>query len=192
LIRAEFAQSPAMERVPRMQALAKQIVDAVIARGECDFVSEVAGEMPSYVIAELMGLPLDDGRELYKLTEIIHTSPEALPPNAGAEAVLKMFQYGRGVIDEKRARPADDLATKLLQAEVDGKRLDDTELLSARMAEGRSAEPAGRRARRAAAVDLARHLYAAHRKARYRTGQRDDPRRPEGRNVFRVCQSRCR
>jgi cytochrome P450 len=129
LIRAEFTQGITMERVPRMQELARQIVDNVIERGECDFVGEVAGEMPSYVIAELMGLPLDDGRELYKLTEIIHTSPEALPPHAGAEAVLKMFQYARGVIDEKRARPAGDLATKLLQAEVDGKRLDDTEFL---------------------------------------------------------------
>jgi cytochrome P450 len=77
----------------------------------------------------LMGLPLADGRELYKLTEIIHTSPEALPPGAGGEAVMKMFQYGRGVIEEKRARPANDLATKLLQAEVDGKKLDDTEFL---------------------------------------------------------------
>jgi cytochrome P450 len=129
LIRQEFTVGPAAERAPRLQTLARQIVDAVIERGECDFVSEVAGEMPSYVIAELMGLPLDDGRELYKLTEIIHTAPEALPPHAGAEAVLKMFQYGRGVIEEKRARPKDDLATKLLQAEVDGKRLDDIEFL---------------------------------------------------------------
>ena len=75
LIRQEFTVGPAAERAPRLQALARQIVDAVIERGECDFVSEVAGEMPSYVIAELMGLPRDDGRELYKLTEIIHTAP---------------------------------------------------------------------------------------------------------------------
>jgi cytochrome P450 len=129
LIRAEFTQGPTLERVPRMQQLARNIVDNVIARGTCDFVNDLAGEMPSYVIAELMGLPLDDGRELYKLTEIIHTSPEALPPGAGGQAVMKMFQYGRSVIDEKRARPANDLATKLLQAEVDGKKLDDTEFL---------------------------------------------------------------
>ncbi len=112
-----------------MNALAKQIVDAVIAKGECDFVGEIAGEMPSYVIAELMGLPLEDGRELYKLTEAIHTAPEAQEAGAGAAAVFKMFEYGRKVIDEKRARPADDLATKLLQAEVDGKRLEDMEFL---------------------------------------------------------------
>jgi len=129
LIRAEFTVPTAQELNPRMQALARQIVDAVIKKGECDFVNDVAGEMPSYVIAEILGLPLDDGRELYKLTEIIHTAPEALPPGAGGAAVMKMFEYGRGVIAEKRARPGNDLATKLLQAEVDGKRLDDIEFL---------------------------------------------------------------
>jgi cytochrome P450 len=92
-------------------------------------VADVAGEMPSFVIAELMGLPLEDGRELYKLTEIIHTAPEALPPGAGGQAVMKMFEYANGVIREKRARPSDDLASKLLAAEVDGRRLDDMEFL---------------------------------------------------------------
>jgi cytochrome P450 len=129
LIRNEFTQPVTAGRVPRMNALAKQIVDAVIAKGECDFVEQVAGEMPSYVIAELLGIPLDDGRELYHLTEAIHTAPEAQAEGAGAIAVFKMFEYGRKVIDEKRARPGDDLATKLLQAEVDGKRLEDIEFL---------------------------------------------------------------
>ena len=220
LIRQEFTVGPAAERAPRLQTLARQIVDAVIEKGECDFVSEIAGEMPSYVIAELMGLPLDDGRELYKLTEIIHTAPEALPPHAGAEAVLKMFQYGRGVIEEKRARPRDDLATKLLQAEVDGKRLDDIEFLlfflllvdaggdTTRnlLSSGLIAlldnpdqlawlkadldAAAARGARGIAALDEPRHLYAPHGEARCRARGRDDPRRPESRDVFRLRQSR--
>jgi len=129
LIRTEFTQPVSADRTPRMNALAKQIVDAVIEKGECDFVSQIAGEMPSYVIAELLGIPLDDGRELYKLTEAIHAAPESQAPGAGGMAVLKMFEYGRQVIDEKRARPKDDLATKLLQAEVDGKKLEDIEFL---------------------------------------------------------------
>lgn len=129
LIRNEFTHPVTGERMPRMRALARRIVDAVAEKGECDFVKDIAGEMPSYVIAELMGLPLDDGRELYKLTEILHSAAKSLPPGAHLEALQKMFDYGRGVIAEKRARPADDLATKLLQAEVDGKRLDDIEFL---------------------------------------------------------------
>jgi cytochrome P450 len=129
LIRSEFTLPSAKLREARIRELATQIVDAVIQKGECDFVAEVAGEMPSFVIAELMGLPPEDGRELYKLTEVIHTAPEALPPGAGGAAVMKMFEYGRKVIDEKRARPADDLASKLLACEVDGRRLDDMEFL---------------------------------------------------------------
>jgi len=129
LIRQEFTLPAARLREERIQALAKQIVDAVIEKGECDFVAEVAGEMPSFVIAELMGLPLADGRELYKLTEIIHTAPEALPPGAGGAAVAKMFEYGSGVIAEKRARPGEDLASKLLACEVDGRKLEDIEFL---------------------------------------------------------------
>ena len=129
LIRSEFTQPVSADRTPRMKALAKQIVDEVIEAGECDFVGQIAGEMPSYVIAELLGIPLDDGRELYKLTEAIHAAPESQEPDAGGMAVLKMFEYGRRVIDEKRARPKDDLATKLLMAEVDGKKLDDIEFL---------------------------------------------------------------
>jgi cytochrome P450 len=129
LIRSEFTLPAARLREERIQALARQIVDAVIEKGECDFVGEVAGEMPSFVIAELMGLPLSDGRELYKLTETIHTAPEALPPGAGGQAVMKMFEYATGVIAEKRARPADDLASRLLACELDGRKLEDPEFL---------------------------------------------------------------
>ena len=129
LIRSEFTRPAAADRGLRLTDLARRIVNEVIEKGECDFVAEVAGEMPSYVIAELMGLPLDDGRELYKLTETIHSAPESLPPGAGRDAVMKMFGYAMGVIAEKRARPADDLATRLLQAEVEGRRLTDPEFL---------------------------------------------------------------
>jgi cytochrome P450 len=129
LIRSEFTKPAAAEKDDRLHRLARQIVNEVIEKGECDFVAEVAGEMPSYVIAELMGLPLDDGRELYKLTEIIHSAPESLPPGAGGEAVGKMFAYAMGVIAEKRARPADDLATRLLTVEVESRRLTDPEFL---------------------------------------------------------------
>jgi len=127
VIRAEFTRPAADGKQTRLRQLARQIVNEVIERGECDFVADVAGEMPSYVIAELMGLPLDDGRELYKLTEIIHSAPEALALNERVEAVFKMFGYASEVIKEKRAHPADDLASRLLHAEVEGRRLNDNE-----------------------------------------------------------------
>ncbi|MGH6993786.1 MAG: cytochrome P450, partial [Caulobacteraceae bacterium] len=64
-----------------------------------------------------------------KLTEQIHTAPEALAPGAGAAAVGRMFEYAAGVMAEKRARPVDDLASRLLACEVEGRRLADPEFL---------------------------------------------------------------
>ena len=124
IISREFTRGPAQALRPRVETLAKQIVDAVIERGECDFVADVAGELPSYVIAELMGLPLDDGRELYQLTEIIHSAPETLPEGAQAGAVIKMFEYAQDVYQSKLATPSDDLASQIVHAEVEGRRLD--------------------------------------------------------------------
>jgi cytochrome P450 len=80
------------------------------------------------VIAELMGIPLEDGRELYRLTERMHTAvptPEGLAD--GAKAIFEMMSYSNGIRTEKRARPANDIASTLLAAEVDGEKLTDLE-----------------------------------------------------------------
>ena len=129
LISRAFTQGPAKAYEGRIKALATRIVDAVADRGECEFMNEVAGEMPSFVIADLMGLPLTDGRDLYRLTEVIHSDPASLPEGAGAAAVGAMFEYGLSVIKEKRARPGDDLASQLLSVELDGRKLSDEEFL---------------------------------------------------------------
>lgn len=127
LVSSAFTPRAAREMKPRVEALARQIVDEVIERGECDFVADVAGELPSYVIAELIGIPLEDGRKLYDLTETIHSAPDSLPEGAQAAATLEMFTYSAGVLAEKRAKPREDLASRLLAAEIDGRRLTDME-----------------------------------------------------------------
>jgi cytochrome P450 len=109
---------------PRIRALSKAIVDAVAERGACDFVTEVSGELPSLLIAELMGIPPDDGRRLYELTERMHQSGAAADRQA---AVIEMLTYAGGVRAAKRAKPADDIATVLLESELDGERLSDLE-----------------------------------------------------------------
>src|SRR5918994_6843627 len=58
----------------RIEELAREIVDDVIERGQCDLVHDISGRLPSGLIAELMGIPRADGERLYELTEIMHTS----------------------------------------------------------------------------------------------------------------------
>lgn len=107
--------------------MARQIVGDVVERGECDFVEDIAGALPSYVIAELLGIPLADGRRLYELTEIMNTGTVGDPQSQAKDAQMQMFLYGTELAARKRADPGDDIATSLLQADVDGERLTDLE-----------------------------------------------------------------
>jgi len=111
--------------------MAREIVDDVAGRGECDFVDDVAGALPSYVIAELLGIPLEDGRRLYELTEVMNSGAVGDTHQGGVspviDAQLQMFQYGTELAARKRQTPGDDIATSLLEAEVDGERLSDLE-----------------------------------------------------------------
>jgi len=103
--------------------MARDVVDSVIEGGECNFVTDVAGALPSYVIAELLGIPLEDGCRLYELTEIMNTG--GLGDPRATEAAVEMMTYSTELMARKRADPGDDIATSLLQAEVDGRRLTD-------------------------------------------------------------------
>ncbi len=109
----------------RVGELATRIIDNVCERGSCDLVTDIAGEMPSFVVADMLGLPLDDGRELYKLTEIIHSAPETLPEGAGANAVMSMFGYAQGVWADRKANPREDLSSRLVHAQVEGRAFDE-------------------------------------------------------------------
>jgi cytochrome P450 len=121
----DFIPRAARALAPRIAQLASTIVDGVIERGECDLVEDLAGLMPSYVIAEMLGIPHEDGCALYRLTETIHAAPESQAPGAGMQAVLEMFNYAHGVWTDKLANPGDDLASQLVHGEVDGHKLDE-------------------------------------------------------------------
>jgi cytochrome P450 len=111
----------------RITDMARDLVDRVIEKGQCDFVNDIAGALPSYVIAELLGIPLEDGCRLYELTEIMHSGvPGDANPRA-TEAAIQMFAYAAELAVRKRTQPGDDIATSLLHAEVDGQRLTDME-----------------------------------------------------------------
>ena len=123
LVKSGFTPRAVAPRAEAIARLAQKIVDEVIDRGECDFVVDVAGKLPSYVIADLLGIPLEDGVMFYDWTEIIHSAPDAHPPQVRGETVGKMVKYAAEVAATKLRSPGDDLSTQLLQSEVDGDRL---------------------------------------------------------------------
>jgi cytochrome P450 len=124
LVAPDFIPRAARAMRPRIEELARRIVDGVVERGQCDLVADVAGLMPSYVIADMLGIPHEDGVALYELTEAIHAAPESQEPGAALGAVLEMFNYAREVWEQRRTEPGDDLATTIAFASVDGEELD--------------------------------------------------------------------
>ncbi|AFM18866.1 cytochrome P450 [Mycolicibacterium chubuense NBB4] len=109
----------------RIAEMARDLVDNVIEQGECDFVQQVAGALPSYVISEMLGIPLEDGFRLYELTEI--TNAGQVQDARIAEAGMQIFAYAAELAARKRVEPGDDIATSLLNAEINGQGLTDME-----------------------------------------------------------------
>ena len=129
LVSRGFTPRNAQLLAARIGELAREIVDDVAERGECDLVADVAGRLPSGLIAELMGISRDDGERLYELTEIMHTTDEAVHSvDDRMQAGGEMLGYAAAVVDDKRRSPGADIASTLVQAEIDGDRLTDGEL----------------------------------------------------------------
>jgi cytochrome P450 len=129
LVSRGFTPKNSLLLTDRIAELAKEIIDDIVDRGECDFVTDIAGRLPSALIAELMGIPRADGERLYELTEIMHTTDDAIaPPEKKGLAIMEMLTYAQSVAESKRVTPGDDIASALVQAEVDGDRLSDGEL----------------------------------------------------------------
>jgi cholest-4-en-3-one 26-monooxygenase len=103
-----------------------KILDRALERRECDFVVDVAAELPLQVIAELLGVPMEDRHKVFRWSNrmIGSKDPEyAISDEEVRQAQLEMFMYANALGEERRKNPRDDLVTTLLNAEIDGDRL---------------------------------------------------------------------
>lgn len=113
-----------------VRGLARQIVDEVAGRGRCDFVTDVAAELPLQVIVEMLGVPREDRHKFFEWSNTMVGSedPEyATSPDVGSMAMMQLFAYANDLAVERRRCPREDLTSLLLQAEVDGERLTESE-----------------------------------------------------------------
>ena len=110
---------------------ARRIIDDLADRGGCDFVEDIAAKLPLEIICEMIGLPEADWPRMFQLsnTMIGFDDPEyQATPEAGMLAAIEIFGYCDAVAADRRANPRDDIMSALVQADVEGERLDDTEL----------------------------------------------------------------
>jgi cholest-4-en-3-one 26-monooxygenase len=108
----------------------KSIVDGVAKRGECDFVVDVAAELPLQVIVEMMGVPDEDRHKIFDWSNRLIGSEDPeynVSRDEAIGAATEMFMYSTELAAAKRKTPGEDIISTLLQAEVEGNQLTDTE-----------------------------------------------------------------
>ena len=116
---------------PRVRALTTRFLDELVEEGECDLIARFAALLPSDVISTLLGAPPEDHNSLRIWTETImhrEDGSSTISP-AATEASKNLILYFSDLIKARRKSAGDDLATSLVEAELDGRRLDDREIL---------------------------------------------------------------
>jgi cholest-4-en-3-one 26-monooxygenase len=116
----------------KIRDVVTEILDNVGPKGECDFVTDIAAELPLIVICELAGVPAEDRHKIFAWSNTLigtGNDPEYSP---GMEATQKAFmevnQYANILAELRRHEPRQDLVSAIVNAEIDGDKLGDLEI----------------------------------------------------------------
>ena len=126
LVAGEFTPRKIAEQEPHHHAIVKSILGSALPKGECDFVVDIASELPLRVIADLVGFPQKHCNDMFEWTNTMigNQDPEFAPTVEDAQAaVMKMFNLAHSFVEDRLANPTDDLMSKVLHGEVDGHRI---------------------------------------------------------------------
>lgn len=110
----------------RIRVVTNELMDQVEEQGRLDIIDDLAGPLPTIIIAELLGIPIEE-QEKFKLwtNQLIGSAPV----EPGVNPQMVMARYYREVLAQRRREPKDDLISALLAAQVDGEHLSEEELL---------------------------------------------------------------
>jgi cytochrome P450 len=115
-----------------VRSLTNTLIDSFIDRGKVEFSSELAVPLPCTVFLALMGLPQEDLDLFLRYKDNIIRPEGMMGAKADAirrETAQEMYAYFEQVIEDRRREPRDDLVTRFIQAEVDGHRLTNNDIL---------------------------------------------------------------
>jgi cytochrome P450 len=131
-----FSKKRMQEIAPAVRRHANELIDAFIARGECEFDREFAVPLPCTAFLSLMGLPQAELPRFLRIKDMIirpQTLLESPTPEASQalrkEAGRQIYDFFGSVIDERTKQPGDDMVSYLLETEIDGHRLSREDIL---------------------------------------------------------------
>jgi cytochrome P450 len=121
-----FRRQRVEELEPALRAMTAGLIDPIVARGSGDLARELAFELSSRTLGLFLGLPDEDRPLWLAWVKRMHASVHDL--DDARRATQEFWEYIERVIAERRRAPADDFTSFLLTAEIDGERLDPTEI----------------------------------------------------------------
>jgi cytochrome P450 len=135
LVSQAFTPRMVERLVPRMEAIAADLLDAVRGRDQFDVVDALAYPLPVIVIAELLGIPPADRDNFKRWSDaIVATLGGGLDPDTPrelpVEVIAELVAYLAAIVEQRRVHPREDLLSALVAAEVDGSRLSFPELIA--------------------------------------------------------------
>jgi cytochrome P450 len=98
------------------------IIEQALERGTCDFVQDVAYRLPMHMIADIVGIPVDDREWLFGLTKELLAGSDTdhvVSPDELSAIQVQMFEYAQDLGRRKRAAPQDDVWTVLTTVEIE-------------------------------------------------------------------------
>jgi cholest-4-en-3-one 26-monooxygenase len=132
LVSKGFTPRRVAEHEPRIRELCHDIFDTICERGSADFVRDVAAQLPLIVIADMMGILPEDRHDVLMWSEdLLGTQgvDDEQIINKQIAAATNYNAYAARVLADRRANPKDDLVSILAEAEIDGERLSDDDVL---------------------------------------------------------------
>ncbi|MFN2377886.1 MAG: cytochrome P450 [Candidatus Binatia bacterium] len=112
---------------PHIRDLAREIIDNIVEKGNCDFVSDVAAQLPMKTIMEIVGVPEEDQKHLFDLSNQLvgFDDPEVQGSfDEGRMAAAQVAMYGQKLREIVSECPMNNLASHLYHGKVDGESLD--------------------------------------------------------------------
>jgi cytochrome P450 len=132
LVGKGFTPSKVAAMEEGIRAIALEHLEPALEQESFDFIADFAGKLPMDVISELVGVPRVDRAEIRRLADLVVHREDGLfdVPPAGMDAAFALVTYYQAMIDERRKSRSDDLASALLDAELDGDKLTDDEIIA--------------------------------------------------------------
>jgi cytochrome P450 family 142 subfamily A polypeptide 1 len=132
LVNRPYTPPRVRDREQNMVLLCNQILDRVCEKGECDFVWDIAAQLPLIVIANDLGIAPEDRDQLLAWSDVMLSALVGEPGREleAGEAFVGYTEYATRLIAERRATPRNDVMSTLCHAEIDGHSLADAEIIS--------------------------------------------------------------